>query len=110
MTNVNIESTGIIKNSDNKTIGYIDYEENVVKQIEIDQEYRGKGYGLKTVKEFLSDCKNLDYSCVYFVCVTNEKLHNILTKPYFISETVNSNEIPINTKFNRSKQLHYRIK
>lgn len=105
MTEIIVNSTGNIKKN-NKNIGLINYEENIIFQIEIDSPYQNKGFGKLAIKEFIRQCEELGYSKVYFVMVTNEILIHILENS-FNAQTVS--DIPTDNIMKQSHQPHYCI-
>lgn len=77
MSKITINSIGTIKKN-NKIIGLINYENNIIFQIEIDSKYQNKGFGKSAINKFIRQCEECGYSKVYFVMVTNKILIHIL--------------------------------
>ena len=105
MSKIMVDSTGTIKKN-NKTIGLINYEKNILFQIEIDSSYQNNGFGKSAIREFIYQCKECGYSKVYFVMVTNEILIHILENS-FNAQIVS--DIPTDNIMKQSHQPHYCI-
>lgn len=68
---------------DGSVVGHIDWSENTLVDIFIDEEYRGEGIGTEVVSQFVEHAKRDGYNIVKTTTVISSSMETVLRKNGF---------------------------